>query len=232
MAKSENTALANLQEQLKQQVAVQQEATETAFGNTIKTNGVGGLTFSGVGDVETPFKTVVIGYVSRKEYYDTPYVDGEFRAPSCFAVGAGTFDSLIPVAESPNKQSEACQGCPLNEYGTSATGKGKACTEYKYAAVMLPDADEDSPIYLAKVSPVGITGFNNFASRINKRYQLPTFAFEAEMDTKAAGRARTMTFKEVGQLPEERVRFFMSKTEEASELLMQKPDFSIGAKKD
>lgn len=94
---------------------------------------------------------VILDVVFRNQYYDTPFVDGEFSAPKCQAVGREQ-DDLVPTDDVEDKQSDACLGCPKNEFGSAPNKKGKACQNQLLLAVAFPDPKIDDSVYMIRVS--------------------------------------------------------------------------------
>ena len=215
------TDMASIAEQLKAQSLAQQDTSEAAGGSLIKASH-SGFTVPGVGDVEAPLQVVILGFVSMKTYYDKPYNPNEIHPPACAALGIGTFESLVPQADSPDKVNDTCLGCAFNEFGTSNTGKGKKCSDYKVLAFMLPDAKVDDPIYTVRISPSGLTEFNAYTNRLNKRYQLPTVAFISELGIKPAGASVAITVKELTPIEDAPLLSnFMGRQEEALKMLLE-----------
>jgi len=227
-AKPQNTSMAALHDQLKSQALAQQETSEAVGGTMVKASHTG-FTIPGGDEVPAPLSVVVLGYVSKKSYYDKPYNPNEIHAPACAAIGPGTFDSLVPSEGAPNAQNPTCKGCPLNEFGTSNTGKGKMCSDNKLIAFMLPDAEPNDPVYTASISPSGLKDFNHYLGRLNNRYGLPTVAFISELSIKPAGASVTISIKEKEQLQDPaKLGAFMGRQEEAMKMLLTPIVFDFG----
>ena len=226
LAKKEATALATLQAQLKEQALVQAEDTEASTGNNIKATHQGFEVPGMLEPVPAPLDVIVLAFVSRKEYYDTPYDPNNITPPACAAIGQHKFDSLVPFADAPKKQNESCKGCVMNEFGSAANGRGKKCTDYKMIAFMLPDAKAGDPIFTAKISPTGLKEFSSFVSRMTNRYGLPTYAYSSQLGTKPAGSSLTITVAEKEPLNSETLQLAMSRQAEALKMLLEPISFS------
>jgi len=221
VAVKEATDMATITELLKAQALAQQEVSESSGGSTMKASH-SGFSIPGIGDIEAPLQVVILGFVSTKVYYNTPYIEGKFRIPACAALGTGTFETLIPAKESPTPVNDTCLGCEFNEFGTATNGRGKMCGDYKILAFMLPDAKAKDPIYLARISPSGLPEFNAYTNRLNKRYQLPAVAFISELGIKAAGQSIAITVKELAPLEDATLLSnFMGRQEEAMKMLLE-----------
>lgn len=221
LAKKEATALAELQAQLKDQALAQAEYAEGTTGNNIKATHQGFEVPGILEPIPTPLDVIILAFVSRKEYYDTPYDSNNITPPVCAAIGQEKFDSLVPFADAPKKQNETCRGCPMNEYGSAANGRGKKCIDYKMITFMLPDAKVGDPIYTAKISPTGLKDFSNFVSRMTNRYGLPTYAYISQLGTKPAGSSLTITVTEKEPLDSKTLQMAMSSQAEGLKMLLE-----------
>jgi hypothetical protein len=86
-------------------------------------------------------------------------------APPCFSDnGRSDHDpEQRPSASASQPQSEYCQGCKHNAFGTDTFGggRGKACREYKKLAVMF-----DGHIYLLQVPPNSLKNWEQYVEHI------------------------------------------------------------------
>jgi hypothetical protein len=99
-------------------------------------------------------------------YYGRRYQPGQpAAAPLCFSDnGRSDHDpEQRPSASASQPQSEFCQGCKHNAFGTDVlgTGRGKACKEYKKLAVMF-----DGHIYLLGVPPNSLKNWEQYVEHI------------------------------------------------------------------
>jgi hypothetical protein len=88
---------------------------------------------------------------------------GEFQAPTC-----SSRDNIRPDPTSPEVQSELCQNCPQNVYGTATDakgnpGKGKACREIKWLAIFA-----NSGVYGLKVNPGSFKNFKAYTDEAKR----------------------------------------------------------------
>lgn len=95
----------------------------------------GGNTFPG-----NQMAAVILGHVIENSYYDTAYDPDTPAGPKCFAF-AESEEDLAPNPEHLkddyfDQQSEACDGCPMNEWGSARTGRGKACSNVMRLALI------------------------------------------------------------------------------------------------
>lgn len=68
-------------------------------------------------------------YISKR-YFEGVYQSGSTAAPDCSSLDGKTPDS------GENRQASKCGQCPHNVFGSSTTGKGKACGDYKRLVVL------------------------------------------------------------------------------------------------
>ncbi len=83
---------------------------------------------------------VVLDAIRENVYYDSRYDPDVAASPKCYAFGRSD-EEMAPhrsMMAHPyfEPQHEQCVGCPRNEWGTSNTGKGKACGNRRRLAVV------------------------------------------------------------------------------------------------
>lgn len=81
-----------------------------------------------------PLKDNEVELVALVDVRENLFYEGRFdpdtpATPVCFAFGNtdGSEVGMAPHETSPQPQHETCKGCPQNAFGSSDTGKGKAC---------------------------------------------------------------------------------------------------------
>lgn len=83
---------------------------------------------------------IIIGYTLENSYYDKPFEPGVPASPICFgfAQHEAQLEPHTAVDNDPyfTRQSDACGGCPQNEWGSARTGKGKACSNVERLALI------------------------------------------------------------------------------------------------
>lgn len=94
---------------------------------------------------------VVLGMVWTKEHYEKEYEEGSTDTPDCYAFGTKE-RGLVPFAGVPAKQSDTCDGCPHNQFGTAEKGRGKRCQDKPRLLVLIASdiaARGDQPVATA-----------------------------------------------------------------------------------
>lgn len=72
-------------------------------------------------------------YFTRRWYKKAFQAGSPGTPPDCWSA-----DMLEPHRSSVDKQSDRCNGCPQNEFGTSRTGRGMACAAYTWVFLINP----------------------------------------------------------------------------------------------
>lgn len=126
-----------------------------------------------------PLLVVVIDAVSFNAFYDRPFSEKDKTPPACFALGAVKPKDLVPSANSPDKQSDACKGCPNNEFGSR--GNGKACGNHYLLGCVEPSADANTPLYLLQLSPKGTRHWEAYANGIMMQESVPPIGVVTEI---------------------------------------------------
>ena len=112
------------------------------------TGGSGEVTFmsakSGMLNIEgqpipgNALDVVIIDVWAVNAYYEGAYDASDVQPPSCQAFNRNT-TLLAPIPESSDPQHATCDGCPQNEWGSGAKGKGKACKNTRLVVFLMAD---------------------------------------------------------------------------------------------
>lgn len=91
---------------------------------------------------------IIVDSAIENKFFDTRYVEGVSLPPKCYATSLEP-DGMFPHVDMQKdltyfqpQHVEAgrvmgCEGCPMNEWGSADTGRGKACSN-RYKLAMLP----------------------------------------------------------------------------------------------
>ena len=187
---------AELQEHYRK-MAEAQASTERAVGNNISVrNGV-----MSVADQPIPgnqFAAVILDAVRLNTFYTQAYNPQSMDPPVCYAIGRNDAE-LAPhpdMARDTNyfkAQSSQCSGCPMNEFGSSHTGTGKACTNRRRLIMLLagtynmtqagfqmspfmdPEHYATTPFMQMQLPPTSLKGWGEFVRSAAAQFQRPTF---------------------------------------------------------
>lgn len=166
-------------------------------------------------------QVVIVDFIAINNFYEGVYDSKNITPPTCFAIGQIP-TALVPSNNAPVKQSDTCAACPMNQYGSS--GDGKACKNMRRLAVLPPDADEDTPLWILDVSPTGLKSFDGYVrSAASKFGVLPiglitTVTFDPGVDYPS------LRFSD--PQPNENMQAHWGRRGEALERLAQEPDVS------
>lgn len=121
-----------------------------------------------------PMHAVILDFVNLNRWYSKPYDANNPVPPDCFAIAVDIPD-LAPHENSKSPQAEACDGCPKNEFGSAAVGRGKACRNAIRLAVVTVDNDgaNEDEIYSLELPPSSITGWASLYAELQSAGRLP-----------------------------------------------------------
>jgi len=219
--KTSGGAVISIQEQLKAQAAAMAGRTQPASGLNIKLTKDKKFQLPNGQKVDGPLELVVVDFVSRNKFYDRPFDQNNPVAPACFAIGLEP-KQMVPSDSSPEKQSDDCASCPLNQFKSGANGKGKACKNTRYLAVLPPDATEDEELWFLEVSPTGLKSFDGFVNSTMRTFQMPPISVVVDVDFDPNADYQTLTFGNVR--PNENLAVHYPRQAEAMEILMEDID--------
>lgn len=99
----------------------------------------------------------------RKTYYGQAY-NGEVSEPDCYSLGC-----VAPEDDAENQQHPTCSGCPHNEWGSSSSGKGKACSDRRLIHLLVNGSEQ---VHELKTSAMSIKNIDGFVSKVvgTKKY--------------------------------------------------------------
>lgn len=213
-------SITEIQNQLKAQAAAINEKVAPASGITIQVSQSKEFKFPD-GTKGDEFECVIVDFTSVNFFYEGEYDKDNITPPACFAVGNNPLQ-LVPSDNSPNKQNDTCKGCPMNEFGSA--GKGKACKNQRLLAVLPPDATEDTPIWLLKVSPTAIKAFDSYVRSVASAFQMPPVAVVTKVSFDENSDYPSLRFGDPQQNDNLAVHY--ARQEEAKKLLEAEPDVS------
>lgn len=134
-AKKPGTALVNWDEEMaKQAVAAKTMEDSTATGQFFSVR-AGQLSFNGAPVPGNRMGVVILDAVMENVFYEGEFNPDQPTSPTCYAFGR-SLEELAPHEQVDDKQSDKCQGCPMNEFGTADKGRGKACRNTRRLALL------------------------------------------------------------------------------------------------
>lgn len=219
--KPASSAIVSIQEQLKAQAAAQASKIAPPSGINIRVTQDKKFQLPDGSKVDGPLDLVIVDFVSRNTFYEGAYDPNNISPPACFAIHPEP-KQMAPSDNSPIKQSDDCASCPMNQFGSA--GKGKACKNSRVLAVLPPDADADTPMWLLQVSPTALKGFDGYVGSVARTFQMPPISVVTSVDFNPNETYASLTFGD--PRPNENLAVHFARQAEAKELLMTEPDVS------
>ena len=221
-------ALVDIQKQLMADAEKEAESIGASGASTFLSTD--GKSFSlGELDLGETLTVVILDTCLENAYYDRPYSRGESSPPACFATGKAKYaDDLIPDDESPDQQSDVCENCPHNEWGSAQNGKGKACRNSRRLALFAYDDQglQTDEMVMLRISPTGLARYNSFAKKVTQRLKKPTYAIVTELSFIEKETYPTVTFKCVQELSDVEIATVLEHKDDAEAMLLEGYDVS------
>lgn len=158
--------IVNIEEQLKKELAELSGRVGAPPSNKISTSGKK-FTLPN-GDSDTTLRCVILDWRFVLAHYPGVYNAKSPQDPDCFAVGSQKPESglLLPHKTIKKPHGEDCNTCPMNEWGSSPVGKGKACkNQVRLLVVGAEFGDDPTPLTLY-VSPTGLKNWFAYATEL------------------------------------------------------------------
>jgi len=232
LAPRKTTEVANLQQRLQNMAQEQNESVEPSQNNRIAVHNESQFKLPDGSIVNAPMPVVILTFMARNVYYSKAYREGIISPADCAAQGFRKNDDLVPYPKEEliDQQADSCHDCGKNEYGSHPMGEGKACQNRKEIAVLgVNTDDEGTPIELSgemlrfDTSPVATGKFDNFVSKIAKRYDRPLCCFLVEADIMPVGKQHGVYFTNEQMLPEKLILEAIERVDPAKAELNVKP---------
>lgn len=212
-------AVVSIQEQLKAQAAAAASKIAPAGGNKIRYSK--GKFILPDGSEAESLEVVIVDFVSKNSYWEGAYNKDDIVPPNCFAIHSEP-KGMVPSANSPDKQCDDCSSCPMNTFGSA--GAGKACKNSRELAVLPPDADADTPLWILSVPPTAIKGFDGYVGSVLRTFQMPPVSVVTTVTLDPAEDYYKPMFSD--PRPNDNLEAHFSRMEEAKEILFVEPDVS------
>lgn len=166
----------------------------------------GKLSFGGADVPGNELRAIVIGWIHENQYYDERFNPDVPQSPGCYAFGTEQSE-MVPHEQAPRQQAEACEGCPLNEWGSAENGKGKACKNVLRLALIAEDDLEDlstAEIVYMKVPVMSVKNFMMYAKKtVGESLSRPYWAVITNITVEPDNKSQFKAMFEVGDLIED-----------------------------
>ena len=226
------------------EMAKEYASTEKTGGNWITLRG-GTMRY---GDNEIPGNTlicIVLDAVRENAYYPYDFDPDVIIPPTCYAFGYSEDDMEpdLPNHEWFEPQAKSCAECPHNEWGSSDTGRGKACGNRRRLAIipagqMVKDGKswevevfdtiedyEEQDIALMKLPVTSTKLWGKYVKFLNSQYQLPPMGVISQVYIeKDPNDQFHVHFDMLEEVPKELYDLIMRRHKEAEEMIAQDYD--------
>lgn len=170
---------------------------------------------------------VVLDFVSHNLFYDRAYDPKSPIPPACFAIGPEP-TVLTPSPNSPDRQSETCAGCVLNQFNTAlGGGKGKGCKNTRLIAVIplvaMDEPDKDHPIWTLSVPPASLANFDGYVRTLASKHKTIPVGVVTTISL-GEGQYFSPKFNITRPLTQDELNFFYPRRTEATTRIMSEPD--------
>ena len=198
------------------------------------------LEFDGVPLPGNHAPVIVLSAMAENVYYEGKYDPRNPTPPRCYAfAGDGRPEEMAPFRGVEDPMSTTCGECPMNEWGSSETGDGKACRNTRRLAVIQagtlvqdargwehePPADkreiENATIAYLKLPVTSVKAFGSWVHKLASVYRKPTLAFYARLHVVPdAATQFKVVLGDIGEIPVAFIEAVIAKAREAKPGLM------------
>lgn len=210
----------SIMEALKAQAASVSEKTAPASGNTIRITQDKQFMLPDGTKTDT-LQVVIVDFASKFTFYEGAFDPKNITPPACFALGTNPL-KMVPSKNAPLSQATDCQSCPNNQFGSD--GNGKACKNSRILAVLPPDADADTPMWVLNVSPTALKGFDGFVASVSRMFQTPPIGVVTTISFDESVTFAKLVFTD--PQPNANIAEHFARQAEARDLLTAEPDVS------
>jgi hypothetical protein len=238
--KPQTTALVNWE----QEMAAQADAAAAMEANS----GGGVPRFSiragvlSLNDIAIPngvLGAVIVDSILENAFYEGEYDSENVTPPTCFAMGRDE-SKIAPhqtVVDRGQGQHETCRGCPMNVFGTSERGRGKACKNRR--RLMLIPAGEFDPqgsfkayddvehfestqAVMLSVPPTSIGGYATFVKQVAGTLRLPPHGIFTKISVKPDPKRQVVVvFEPISKIPSNLIPTIMRRNKDVAPIIEQ-----------
>ena len=178
-AQAAKTQVEQWQEQLAKEAAAA-ASTEAPTSEFVSFRG-GILSWAGQPVEGNRKNVIVLDSAYEHVFYPHAFDPDALRSPDCWAVGRVESELTPDHEDVENKQADACEGCPMNEWGSDLEGgKGKACKDSYILALLPPDAEEGAPLVTLELSATAIKPFEKYVRDLARDFGKAPYCFVTE----------------------------------------------------
>ena len=232
IVKSENKAVMSWKDRLKRDAdrqAVTEASVQTSTSYQVKGST---LLFNDAPVVGNELLCVILSNRFHNVYYDRAYEPGEQFPPVCYAYGeeAKEMSPAEKVVNAGNAVHESCLGCPMNEFGSSDTGRSKACAnKRKLEILVIGSIVSGRPKLFTKateiagqeivslmIPPTSGKNFSTYAKQVKATFDYPVYGVITRLKIEPhMTNQYSVVFELVSEVPDALMEAIISRVDEA-----------------
>lgn len=171
---------------------------------------------------------IILASIIEQAFYPNRFDPNKPDAPDCFAFSE-TGEGMVPHEKAFHKQSETCDTCPRNEWGSdpnSPSGKGKACKEKRKLLLMPADAVKNGTIRTCELAvldvPVtSVKHWSNYVNSLATTEGRPPWAMVTNLKLESDPKTQIkVTFRPGFPIGDEHLQEIMERTASSKDILM------------
>jgi hypothetical protein len=213
--------IVNIQEMLKAQAAAMSGRTAPATGSAIRVTQDKKFQLPDGTVTPGPLELVIVDFTTKNMFYEGAFDPKNISPPACFSIG-NDIKTMVPSKNAPAAQAPDCASCPMNQFGSA--GDGKACKNTRVLAVLPPDADENTPLWLLATSPTANKGFDGYVGQVARLFEMPPVGVVTTVSFDTSVTYAKLVFG--NPQPNPAVGTHFARQEEAKAMLAVEPDVS------
>lgn len=236
LKKKPTTEVATWDEELARQAAIAastEESTSTGQFFSLKS---GVLSFNDNPLPNNEMAVIILDGILENVFYGQKYDPDNPQGPACFAFGREE-KSMAPhniVVENQNSQAESCAECPMNEWGSAETGRGKACRNTRRLA-MIPagtfhdgkfkpfteaEQFESTVITYMKLPVTSVKSYASFVKQIAAALRRPPHAIFTRIAVRPDATSQfKVNFEPLSSVPNDLLEVIMARHKEAVSMI-------------
>lgn len=186
-AQETGKAMVNWEEQMAK-YADKYEEVERNTGSSRPQIGTRGARFSFQDeDLGTELNVIIIGSLIENKHFSSRFDPDNLTPPDCYAFAEdGEEENMKPHHDVEEPYSESCAACPFNEFGSSDTGRGKACKNVRRLAVLFAgdledNSVEETPAAFLTLPVTSVGAWGTYVKQLSRQLRRPPFAVITQM---------------------------------------------------
>jgi len=236
MAKAKSTDLMKWDEELAKQAEIAAGMETGSVGQFFSIRS-GILSWQDSPMPNNQMAVIIVDAILENVFYEGKFDPDTPQSPTCFAFGRVEAD-MVPhkvVFDAGNQQCDTCANCPMNEFGSADTGRGKACRNTRRLALipagtldaagqftLIDDLDHfaSTPIGFMKLPVTSVRGYAGYVKQVAGVLRRPPHGVITKIkvvpDSKTQFR---ILFEGVGPVPDDVMGAIMDRHVEAKSII-------------